>query len=892
MNTFFGIARRIGRGLYACRFLTVLPASLFLMSNAAVAQQSSSAAADETIEEIQVTGTRMRGTQGPVGAEIITLGREDIDLTNKVTVTDMLREVPQILNLGVTESTRDTPGGNGNITYGNGINIRGLGPFSTLVLINGHRVVTNSRNVEPTALPLIAIDRIEVVPDGASAVYGSDAVAGVVNMVMRRNLDGAAVEARYGTADGYDEYRIGAYWGTTWDSGQFFVAGELNDRTALSGDDRDFYGLGQQSNQCDPGTIIIGGESYAIPAGGITQADAGTLVPGTENLCNPNAGNDLLPDQQHTNVVMTFNQDIGENLEFFADGFYSLREFERYTGWTNALLTVPSTNAFFVDPTGAATTSQVGYEFRDYPNDNTPGEAGYSQLTGGLRWDLAGSWQLEGLVSYGEATEVSNATDGTDNGDLSAALASSDPATAFDPYGLGRTSQAVLDGIRDFQFVVDHTMKFTLAQLSADGELFELPGGAVKLAVGYEYQDYDYGPTLVRGPPGTPPGCRPCQVAGTDTLLRDVNSVYAEFLFPIIGDGNARSGFQRLDVRAAVRYDDYSDIGDTTNPQFGVTWGITDGFDLRASYGTSFRAPLIPDLYGNSSAFFPEPFPDPLLGGADRPGLFQSGGNLNLSPEEATTWTIGMDWTPESLPGLLVKLTWFDVDYEGQIQQYLGDNNILFREDQFDGTGIIVRDQAAADLVADLMAQGIPVFGVLPDPVTLYVDGRPQNLGVTQMSGLDFQVGYDWENDYGSWNATVGGMYVADYKEAITPSADLVDLKNQIFKPLTLRGTGRFSWMNGPYSANLRMYYTGSYDNVFVDPVDGVDSNLTFDLGASMRIGDADGGSFSDGWMLGLDIRNLFDEEPPYVNVFPFGYDPTAADPMGRLWSVSLRKTF
>src|SRR6185369_11382228 len=116
-------------------------------------------------------------------------------------------EIPQVLDLGVSENSRGQTGGSGNITYGNTINLRGIGPYATLVLVDGHRVVNNSRSTDPSVLPSLGVERVEVLADGASAIYGSDAIAGVVNLIPRRTFEGVEVSLRGGQGDEYDEHQ-------------------------------------------------------------------------------------------------------------------------------------------------------------------------------------------------------------------------------------------------------------------------------------------------------------------------------------------------------------------------------------------------------------------------------------------------------------------------------------------------------------------------------------------------------------------------------------------------------------------------------------------------------------------------------------------------------------
>jgi iron complex outermembrane recepter protein len=283
-------------------------------------------------EEVLVTGSRIRNAE-PVGSSVISLSREDITASGAVTVDRIIREVPQIFDLGVSENSRGQSGGAGNIVYSNTANLRGLGPYATLIIVDGHRVVSNGRSVDPSVIPTLGAARVEILADGASAIYGSDAVAGVVNIIPRRDLDGAEVLGRYGISeDGdFDEYQVGAAWGNVWDNGQFMLAYEHVSRSNLNGLDRDFFvndqrprgGNDYRTTLCSPGTITAGGVTYAIPAGGVTPATAGSLVPGTRNLCNTSIGQDLFPEQEYDSLNTTWTIDLTDRLTFFGDGFYS-----------------------------------------------------------------------------------------------------------------------------------------------------------------------------------------------------------------------------------------------------------------------------------------------------------------------------------------------------------------------------------------------------------------------------------------------------------------------------------------------------------------------------------------------------------------------------------------
>ncbi|MFO7326262.1 MAG: TonB-dependent receptor, partial [Pseudomonadota bacterium] len=563
------------------------------------------AAPDAELEEVVVTGSRVRGAE-VVGATVTSLGREEIETAGQVSLDRMLKELPQNFDLGVSENSRAQSGGSGNIVYGNTVNLRGIGPYATLIIVDGHRVTNNSRSTDPSILPTLGVERVEVVADGSSAIYGSDAIAGVVNLIPRRSLDGAEAFARGGVADDFGEYVVGAAWGTVFERGQFMLAYEHVFRDNLSGDDRDFFradqtargGRDYRTTRCSPGTLVIDSTTYAIPAGGLTTENVASLSPGTANRCDELIGQDLFPEQTYDSVASTFTYEISPRVRLLADGFYSRRRFKRAFPWSNARLSVPETNAWFVRPEGFEGTSYfIDYSFAgELPRNDSEGFARNWQVTPSVQVELGGDWQAEAVFGYGKTSDNSEQWYGLNSGALNAALASSDPATAFDPYGLHRTSSAVLETLANQIFLAPTKSDFKGYELRFNGTLARLPGGNLGLATGYERQDIGVDLGSARGAPTTAMAWR--------HFGRTVDSAYAELQIPLFGPGNARPGAERLTVNAAIRYDDYSDVGDTTNSKFGVTWRPVANLAVRGSYGTSFRAPLISQIYGNSNNLY------------------------------------------------------------------------------------------------------------------------------------------------------------------------------------------------------------------------------------------------------------------------------------------------
>ncbi len=850
---------------------------------------------DNVTADIIVTGSRVRGV-APVGSSVISLGREDAVAGGAVTTDRLIKQIPQVFDLGVSENSRGQSGGNGNVTYGNSVNLRGIGPYATLILVDGHRVVNNSRSVDPSIIPTLGLERVEVIADGASALYGSDAVAGVVNLIPRRSLNGVEGSARYGTADDFHQWQAGVAVGHTWSQGQLMVAFEHTFRSNLSGNDRNYFrsdqtgfgGNDYRVTRCSPGTITAGGTSYAIPATGVTQATAGALVAGTSNRCDDITNQDLFPEQTYDSANMTFTQDLGDRVTVFADGFYSYRKFLRTAGDSTATLTVPQTNAFFVRPAGFTGTSYtVGYNFRDIlPRNLNPGRAENWQISPGVRVKLFGDFQFEGLFSHGRGNDQSNTYTGLTAANLNAALASSNPATAFDPYGLGRTSAATLQAINNSVFLAPTLSRFTGYEARLNGTLLSIGGGDVKLAAGYEGQEIDVRLGNARGVVGTPIVYR--------NFDRRVDSVYGELVVPIFGTGNAIPGFERLELDAAVRHDKYSDSGNTTNPKFGVNWSPLKRLVLRGSYGTSFRAPLITQIYGNSNSLFTQTYQNPA--GAPIVGVALSGPNLNLGPETATTWSLGADW--DVTQRMKLSVTYFNVDYRNQVDAYLSDLAILSREAQFAGTGIILRGADAAARVAELIASGVGVVGVPPAPVTLFVDGRNNNLGKSRTEGIDFAANLTLPTaSLGTFLLNANGTYVTRYEVSVTPAGTPVDRRNTIFFPLKFKARGSVAWDFDPIRIQATLTHVGGYTNNVITPNSGVKSYDPVDLSIAWKIGGRDATGILGGLTLGAEVRNVFDIDPPYVNIAPSGngsggYDASAASPIGREIAVSLRAKF
>ncbi len=239
--------------------------------------------------------------------------------------------------------------------------------------------------------------------------------------------------------------------------------------------------------------------------------------------------------------------------------------------------------------------------------------------------------------------------------------------------------------------------------------------------------------------------------------------------------------------------------------------------------------------------------------------------------------------------------------YENQVETYLSNLAILARESEFAGTDVILRGTAARDRVLQLLGQGVTLAagsfpGGSPNNVTLFVDGRNKNLGKSITRGFDLNGSWRLETaGAGRYTFAVNGTYLTKYDLAITGNAPLLGRLDTIFNPLRLKMRASVTWDREPFSAQLAATHVGGYSNTAVAPPEKVSSYTPVDLSLSWTVGGADAAYALRNLKIGAEVRNVFDEDPPYVNLAPSangsgGYDATVANPIGRLFAVSLQE--
>ncbi|ALJ14059.1 TonB-dependent receptor [Sphingopyxis macrogoltabida] len=860
------------------------------------------ASIDADGDAIIVTGSRIRGA-GPIGSPVVTLDRAAIEKAGYGTVQQMLQSLPQAFGGGPNETVSGTTtrnGGGNDSSAGSSINLRGLGTSSTLVLIDGARPAIGGIGgvfADISLIPVNAIDRVEVLTDGASAIYGADAVAGVVNIRMRTRFEGAETLVRAGTADGdMGEIQVGQVFGKHWGGGRLVLAYQFSDRSALPGSKRDFFtedlrpfgGPDYRSLYAAPGTITAAnGQRFGIPQGQDGRAlAASALLPGVQNKRDQRQASDILPHQRTHSLYAAGEIAITDGLTLRANILAAQRRFRKVakSDYLQAAR-VPVTNPFYVDPIGTNQPVTVTYS---YVNDLGPqidtGKSRGLTASAGLEQEV-GRWRIQLGGAFGTQKSTLDRLNVPNRARLAAALADTDPATAFNIFGNGTANNpATVDRIRGSFSSVDDFESWSAA-LRADGPLLRLPGGDVRLAIGAEYRRERYDTVSINDISALAPSIDDFEYFPGP---RHVRSTYAELLVPIFGPDNAVPGFRRLDLTLAGRLEDYSDVGRTANPKFGVRWEPVAGIALRGSYGTSFRAPAFDELVGPAiSLYTAEQVPDPASPTGVSTVLALFGYAPGIGPEKATTWTAGFDVAPPSIPGLKATLTYYEVDYKGRIGTASEDyTRFLANRDLFAG---VIQDNPPLALVQSYF--DAPTFfnvvGAAPTDIVAILDGQIRNLSREQQKGLDFDLGYAPEFAGGTLEFGLGGTHIFSIRRQLTPGAPAVDVVGTYANPAQWRLRGRLGWSKDGFSVGGFVNYIDGYWNQTANPVQRVPSWTTVDLNVSQKIGGDDNGR---GLSLGLSVLNLFDKDPPLVfnrsNTSALAYDPEKASPIGRSMAI------
>lgn len=864
------------------------------------------------IDEVVVTGTLLRGP-GDTPSPVTVISRADIDAEGAASAADVLTRLPQAYAGSATPAAQlafnDTSGSNSSLSTG--VNLRGLGEDSTLVLVNGRRIAgSGSRGVfaDLSTIPGAALERVDVLLDGASALYGSDAVAGVVNVILKRSFDGHESRVRAAAAQGgAEDITVSHLMGRTWSSGSALLSYEYQDSSALNSADRAYTATGDlrpwggsdyRNIYGAPGNIarfdpVVGAfvSAFAIRPGpdGIARTPQ-DFAAGEANLYNRRDGIDLLPSQRRQTGYARFRQDLDPRIEISGDLRYSERAYEYASLSAGGLYTVTAANPWFVSPNGSS-SHLIAYDFgKELGPSERSGRSRSLAATFGTTIGLAADWTFDLYGSWAEEANHGAQENLINSTLMNEALGSipDNPATPYSPardgylnlFGSGgANSREVLDFISQGYDRDRARSRVETFNGMIDGRVLTLPGGPLKLAVGANYRRE----SLLTGSETFRSGITPRETQAP-LRSREIQAGFLEVRAPLFGEDNARPGFRRLELSLAARTESYSDFGTTTNPKLGVIWSPAEGLTTRASWGTSFRAPALTQLYERvqiGAANLASPTGTKLT-------LIHLGGNEDLGPERAESLTVGFNLRRPG--GFRFGIDYFDILFEDRIGRPASTNLTTVLGNPALAPFLTYVDPTKPEDLALINSYLSSPYYLQPGqfPATAFrviLDGRWANTGELRTRGLDLTAGYGFDLGRHRIDLDAGGTWLFEYSRKLTPVAPREELLDVVGFPADLRLKGAARWALDDWSARLGLNYVDDYRSVKGEKIAAwttVDAQVRWSPSGLASL---------EGVDLSLSAQNLFDEDPPfYDNPQGFGFDPANSNVLGRVVSLQLTK--
>ncbi len=896
-------------------------AAIALMPALAVAQEGPAADSpnQKANDEIVVTGTLIRGA-APAGAQSITIDPKVIEATGATSTDQLLATVPQ--NSIAFGNLQTVNSGGIQLTV-NRINLRNLpqgigGSSPTLVLLDGHRMVgegVKQSYPDPDVIPPDLIERVEVVTDGGSATYGSDAVGGVVNFITKRNFNGFKVGVRQGFADSYSSTDVNFTAGKTWDTGSVYVAYNFARHSSLFGGDRDYvrgidYATGLPSGlPCSPGNVTLTGVSnspvYAVNGGN-------ALALSNANKCDLPREKDIYPKETRHSVMAGFRQELGSNIEFEVKGFYSKRDDTARGGPIQGSAQsygvgvpanpgfpplLPPSPAIPVTPTyistGGGSTAQqtVSFDFAPVGGYETVNTKLWAYgITPSLTWNFGHDWRMKAFYNYGQSQTTAN--DPQANTTLIQPYVNSG---AINPYDIAASDPTAISQVLDYTDYGIGKDELSNARITFDGPLFKLPGGDLRVAVGGEYIHEKFAGNFV-----TDVTYLQAANAPLNRASRSVKSVFGELNIPLVGPENNLPLVYSFTVTAAERYDHYSDFGGNWAPNLGATWKPVSWVAVRARWNRSFQAPSLVQLaqaaspvVGVNPSFivqFDPALVNPAVAYQGGPIVSVQGTVAPLQPQKARDYNIGIDVSPPIVRGLNLHFTYFNIDYSGSIGTPPYGFGPFFGISTF--TPLYIMTPTADQLQTFLANAGASPANIATALATInglggnpYIvaDVRSRNLGLARVRGFDFGFDYSHEVSFGSVDASFNGSYTnytSTAADGVTFLPNQADIDQARF--------GSVARVGANVGDNFRAQVTWSHKSGFT-------------LSAPTAIGQVKVGSFDlfdlfmkydvhrDGLppiSLTLGVNNIFDKSPPlYTGQSPqFGNGYANGSTIGRLF--------
>lgn len=897
--------------------LSVLFAAMF----PSLASFSTAAALTESeanVEKIMVTGSRIARSEVSSTSPITVVTKDQLTKLGLTDVSAALRRLPAIT--GNSTNNQSSAGGNNIQTA----TLRGIEATNTLILVNGRRIVGSNEDglVDLSSIPFEAISQIEVLKDGASAIYGSDAIAGVINIITRKNYDGLSVNLHTGVSSEGDanERKVGMLLGFDTDKGNVMIAASTSNNSGW--EEKDRY-MTQDADQ-----RYLGGPNFRsgtspfprLSGFGLDPANTWTILDASNPTdvtpfiydtmgYNYRAAQSGANDNKTTSIFVTAEYDLADEVTFFSelsfhDGFVQGNQAPpgTDTGWYGDNAETPNAFQRYPDADGQnfgvgpdqkynpfGIAGNISRRFSEYGSRIYQTDNNISRYTLGLKGAIFDDYNWEVVYSSQTAELINRGTPQPSIMMIERAL-SDECETAADPTCValnlfgpeGSITNEMLDFINTTSPQISNKNDVMFMQANIAGPALSLPAGDLMFSSGIEYREeqlslqvdqaqrtatFDVSWGESRTPVVSP--------------VREIVELYLESSIPVLDN---------LDLEAAIRYSDYSDINQsTTNPKLGVIYQPMDSLKLRATYSTGFRAPTMAQMYQgrissensnlydpcnpNNDANFTSDLPSCVALGLN-PAFIQNtvqsnnivgGGNPDLKPEEAKNTTLGVVFEP--LDKLSLTLDYFKIEQSNVVfasSRYVVDQNLAGNPAY---AGDVIRSNNGTGHIRTIFS--------------------PQNnIAARNLSGFDLNVNYLFTTDLGEWRINVDTSLMDSFEVQDTddtPFRDIVGNYDSVFGSLPkVKSSVQVDWSKGDYFAT----WDASYNSKIEAAQDDVMDSSIFH---NMQVG-----AFIEtlGSNIHLGINNVFDKQPPYLKANITSTDDNLYSFRGRFFYLGLKKDF
>lgn len=852
---------------------------------------------------VHVPGWMSRSfTNLPAGVSLHRVTEDDLAQAGFATLPDWVRSLTQAQGSGATEDTRNfLREAQTNTAYGSGINFYGIGQRATLILVNGRRLAPSGSAgsfTDISNIPLSAIDHIDVISDGAATMYGSDAVGGIVDIVLRGSLSTPVTNLMFGhmTRSSLGEQEFSQTLAQQWDRGGVSLSLEYYTRDELPASERSqgtsnlthLGGSNFDTFEGNPATIIDStGKIFSVPSG----PREGKLT-GADLLSGPNtydrlAGTWLLPHQERWNAIVSTTYQIADDTEGFFDALVNWRRIRTRDAPLGAVLSVPNSNPFYLNPVDNSTVPlTVLYGFgKDLSAVTEEGQVRSGQFAAGINHEFNASWNLRGYVGYTFEDQHDVEHNLVNFGTLQQYLSTGVNGVFFNPFGDGAVNTADTIAAIRASGSVDYNSAFSYVNVSAIGIMPLLPAGPMTLTLGSDYRVQSFESSI--SPSLSAANLIPSPATNRQ---RTVTALFAQSSVPVIARELPNGESLKLEVSAGARYEHFSDTGAAITPSFGFELQPMRSLSLKGTWSRLFRPPNLPDL--NEAPNISEIFilKDPHVPAGYTSALVWTGNNANLQPETAHSWTLGLTVSPESIPEFSAETSYFNIVSANRIIPLQALPMTVFSDPQYNY--LYTRNVTPAQRTQ--VCTHSQFIGVqdqcLSADVGALVDLRLRNIETLHTDGIDFTGRYGRDTTHGGIGVNLTATYVLHFKEAETPGGALVEYRNTPHNPMALRLRGLFNWEYRGFSVSPAVNFQSSYTDTGSVPTRPVDSWTTYDLVLGYKPK-----PFKHWWggetTVSLRGYNLFNKQPPFLNnsLTTVGYDPENADLLGRRVSLAIQ---